>query len=75
MSRSKKKTKIHGITTAVSEKKNKRKANRKFRRMIRERLKSKGENLPALREVSNVWDFDKDGKIYKKNIPAKLMRK
>lgn len=75
MSRSKRKTKIHGITTAVTEKGNKRKANRKLRRIVKERLKLKKENLPKLRGISNVWDFDKDDKIYKKNIPAKLMRK
>ena len=75
MSRSKRKTQIHGITTAVSEKKNKRKANRKFRRMVRGSLKSKGENLPTLREVSNVENFAKDGKKYWKCISSKLMRK
>lgn len=75
MSRSKKKTKIHGITTAETEKSNKQKANRKLRRIVKERLKLKKENLPRLREVSDVWDFDKDGKIYKKNIPKELMRK
>ena len=75
MSRSKKKTKIHGITTAETEKGNKQKANRKLRRIVKERLKSKKDNLPKLREVSDVWDFDKDGKIYKKNMSEKLMRK
>ncbi len=40
MSRSKKKTKIHGITTATSEKENKQDANRKFRRIVKQKLKS-----------------------------------
>src|SRR5690554_3194821 len=45
---------IHGITTARSEKKNKRKANRIFRRMVKERLKSPEPELPEIRVVSNV---------------------
>ncbi len=64
MSRSKRKTPITGITTCESEKQDKRKANRKLRRKTREEIKKGNDTLPLLREVSNVWDFGKDGKWY-----------
>ncbi len=75
MSRSRKKTKIHGITIASSEKENKRGANRKFRRLTRQKIKSDDPVLPEMREVSNVWDFDKDGKRYNPNMTDKDLRK
>lgn len=75
MSRSRKKTKIHGITTARSEKKNKQQANRIYRRIVKERLKLPESELPEIRAISNVWDFDKDGKKYDSEIDEKLMRK
>ena len=59
MSRSKKKTPVTGMTTARSEKDDKRLANRKFRRVTR----IDPENAPALREVSDVWGMAKDGKV------------
>jgi len=60
MSRSRRKTPITGMTNARNEKQDKRKANRKLRRKTR----VDPENAPVLRGVSNVWSFDKDGKIY-----------
>jgi len=75
MSRSKKKTRIHGNTTAASEKEDKRKANRKLRRLVRERMRSRNEHLPRLREVSNVYSFNKDGKQFRREMDGKLMRK
>lgn len=54
MSRSKKKLKIQGITTAKSEKENKQDANKKFRRIVKQKLKSEETELPKLREVSDV---------------------
>lgn len=75
MSRSKKKTKIHGNTTAKTEKENKRDANRKFRRIIKQRVSSEEIELPKLREVSNVWCFDKDGKRYNTEMTHKDLRK
>ena len=75
VSRSKKKTKIEGITTAKSEKENKRDANRKFRRIIKQKINSGKTEMPKLREVSNVWDFDKDGKRYNLEIKEKQLRK
>lgn len=64
MSRSMYKTKKRGITTATSEKMEKQKANRKFRRITREQVKKGIEALPVIREISDVWVFSKDGKIY-----------
>ena len=75
MSRSKKKIKIQGITTANSEKKNKQEANRKFRRIVKQKLSVEENDLPEKREVSNVWSFDKDGKRYNSEMTDKELRK
>jgi hypothetical protein len=75
MSRSEKKTKIRGITTAKSEKENKQEANRKYRRIVKQKVKSKESELPKIKEISNVWSFDKDGKIYDSEMTDKDLRK
>jgi hypothetical protein len=76
MSRSKKKTPKAGITTAETEKENKRGANRKFRRISKIVLKkNKDEPTKKIREVSNVWAFDKDGKQFLKKPTKKDLRK
>jgi hypothetical protein len=75
MSRSKKHTAKTGITTAETEKENKRKANRKLRRKTKEQVKKRGTNLSQLREVSNVWTFNKDGKVFLKDATKKDLRK
>ena len=75
MSRSEKKNKIRGITTAKSEKENKQEANRKYRRIIKQKVKSNESELPEIREISNVWSFDKDGKIYDSEMSEKDLRK
>lgn len=62
MARSRKKTPIAGITTAVSEKQDKRLANRRLRIAVRHAISVDDEVIPLLREVSNLWSFDKDGK-------------
>ena len=63
MSRSRRKTPVLGITTAKSEKQDKRIANRKLRRLVNQRLACDAHGvMPALREVSNVWSMAKDGK-------------
>jgi len=62
MSRSHRHTPIVGWTLARSEKRDKRLANRKLRAAIREALHHENEVMPVLREVSNVWDFNKDGR-------------
>jgi len=66
MARSKKKHAVTGITCAETEKEDKRRARRKLRRINRvlAATATDVEDVPQklLREVSNVWMFDKDGK-------------
>ena len=64
MSRSYKHTTISAITTATSEKRDKQLANRRFRRISRHRVKIDKEPLIDLNEISDIWDFQKDGKRY-----------
>ena len=75
MSRSKIKIPISGITTAPSDKEGKRQANRAFRRNTRMEVLKGKEIVSLLREVSNVWSFPKDGKIYWKNLDVRYLRK
>jgi len=75
MSRSRKKTKIHGITTARSEKQDKRIANRRYRRTVKPKVKAGDVILPEIREISDIWLFEKDGKTYYKNMSDKDLRK
>jgi hypothetical protein len=75
MSRSVKKTKIRGITTATTEKKDKQDANRKYRRITKQKVKNDNEVLPEIREISNVWSFNKDGKIYDSKMTDKDLKK
>lgn len=72
MSRSKKHTPKFGITTAQTEKKDKRNANRKLRRIVKIQVKQDKDKLSKLREISDVWGFDKDGKKYLKTIQIKI---
>ena len=78
MSKSKKKTSIGGITTACSEKQDKRLYNRRYRHACRQILNTNSvcELLPHVREYSNPWSMDKDGKVWfdAAKFP-KLMRK
>ncbi len=75
MSRSRRKTPITGVTTAVTEKENKRDANRKLRRLNKIKIHKKDYDLFRLREISNVWAFDKDGKHYVKEPSKRSLRK
>jgi hypothetical protein len=78
MSKSKKRTSITGITTATSEKEEKRLYNRCYRRKCRMVLRAFDEDelFPILREHSNVWAMDKDGKNwFDSNLFPELMRK
>lgn len=81
MSRSRRHTPITGVTCSDSEKWEKRKANRKLRRLIREAVRKMVDSedepvLPEAREVSDVWDWSKDGKIYwGEDEDPKLFRK
>jgi len=76
MSRSYRNNSIIGWSTADSEKLDKRKANRRFRK------KSKYKDIRLMREVSEEYSFAKDGKQYfgrleesDPNLYEKLMRK
>jgi hypothetical protein len=83
MSRSYRHTPICGITTSKSDKPGKVLANRAFRAAERKTLGGSRDYdelvMPAVREISNVWSFPKDGKQYLKNRRAswyaKAMRK
>ena len=75
MARSYRRTPIFGITTSKSEKKDKRLANRRLRRAVRRAMLRDKETLPILREVSDVWNFDKDGRRYDRFASEEAMRK
>jgi hypothetical protein len=75
MARSYRRTPIFGITTSKSEKQAKRIANRRLRRAVRQAMLRGKEVLPRLREVSNLWSFDKDGRRYDRGAGAREMRK
>lgn len=72
MARSYKKNPVSAITCSDSEKEDKRFANRAYRRKVKEVLNTCNLSdivedeydliLPEIREVSDVWSFDKDGK-------------
>jgi len=69
MSRSVRKIKIFGHGGG-SEKQDKRIANRKLRRAVHA-----GDYDARIRDVSNVWDFNKDGKSYWRGATSEDMRK
>lgn len=72
MSRSKKHSPFFSYTTALSEKADKRFANRKLRHTVDQELDRIAKDpeiadevvLPEIRDVSDRWFFDKDGKHY-----------
>ena len=76
MSRSIRKTKIFG-NGGGSEKKDKRLANRMFRKLEKTKIAMQQfEKLPVyMSEVMNLWEMSKDGKNYWKNAEKKDMRK
>lgn len=78
MSRSRRKTPVTGITTATSEKQDKRSANRRIRQRVKRRLDENPETevVPLERETSNVWAMEKDGKLrFDPKLHPDLMRK
>ncbi|WP_266183367.1 hypothetical protein [Dyella humicola] len=75
MARSKKKTPIHGITSAVSEAQDKALWHRAYRRGERQRIQQDAD--PVLvdeNQYSSPWKMDKDGKVYVPDQPT-LLRK
>lgn len=86
MGKSRKHTSVTGNTCSASEKQDKIMAHRRMRRLARGRLhkhtvakltEEDAEDLPCrLREVSDVWTFDKDGKHrFDPRVDPELMRK
>ena len=72
MSRSKKKHPIRGITSASSEKEDKKMWHRAFRRKNTQLLLSEKQKspdaaeapFPIPKEMSDPWKMDKDGKVW-----------
>jgi hypothetical protein len=78
MSRSRRKTSVIGITRAESEKQDKREYNRRYRHTCKQFLNTDPEAapIPILREHSNIWSMDKDGKTrFDPTKDPELMRK
>jgi hypothetical protein len=77
MSRSVKKNPICGTTTVRSEKVDKIAAHRRERHAVRDRLRVEPltEVLPARREMSDVWTYSKDGKVFLANARLQDLRK
>lgn len=64
MSRSRKKSPFTSRTTSVSEKEDKRLYNRRYRHVVKQlmHIDPTADILPHLRDYSNPWAMDKDGK-------------
>ena len=77
MARSKRKTPITGITTAVSEKSDKVASHRRIRRVVKQAITPDLETpLPLERELTNTWSMAKDVKTYfDQKAHPRLMRK
>jgi hypothetical protein len=75
MSRSWIKNKIVGYTKKESEKRDKTIANKRYRRLVKVRIAKRSEVLPLIREISNIYQFDKDGKHYYAGMTKIEMRK
>jgi hypothetical protein len=75
MSRSFIKKKIVGYTKKETEKRDKTIANKRYRRLVKVRIAKRSEILPLIREVSNIYQFDKDGKHYYAGMTKLEMRK
>jgi hypothetical protein len=75
MSNSKRKIPIFPNCNAASEKFEKQKANRKIRRLVKEKLSKAESDLPKLREVSSKWNWSKDGKSYRIKLTEKQLSK
>lgn len=73
MSRSWKKSPVHGITCAESEKSDKKRWHRAYRRAAKQAI----ESDPPLhhREFSDPWSMAKDGKRYDGELRREWLRK
>ncbi|CAM3690989.1 hypothetical protein [Sphingobacterium prati] len=75
MSRSVRKTKIFGITNTESEKQDKRRWNRTFRKVCKKLIRLEKEAPIKVRSITEVWDGAKDGKRYDRGATKIKMRK
>jgi len=75
MSNSKRKHPILPNCIAVSEKAEKQLANRKLRRLVKEKLSDSNYELPDLKEVANNWNWPKDGKSYRSDLTKQQLTK
>jgi hypothetical protein len=76
MSRSRRSLPITGTTTAPSDKRDKQKANRLVRRQVRAAIARDPDGvLPHRRELSDPWQFDKDGKLWHLDGDPRWLRK
>lgn len=78
MSRSRRRTPIHGITAATSDKCWKQSASRKQRRKVRSLLKATldGDRFAGKRwDTDNPWSAPKDGKFWFGSERPDLLRK
>jgi len=75
MSRSIRKTKIFGYTTAETDKQDKRRWNRVFRKVSKNLIRLEKEAPVKIQDVTSVWDGSKDGKQYYHGATKKDMRK
>jgi hypothetical protein len=75
MSNSKRKHPIFPNCIAGSEKAEKQKANRKLRKLVKEKLSKSIYELPELKEVADNWNWSKDGKSYRFNLTKKQLSK
>ena len=62
MSRSYRKNPAGGVTTCQSEKQDKRRGNRSYRKRVRMAILCNLEVMPVLNEFYRVWNMGKDGK-------------
>ena len=75
MSRSVRKTKIFGITTAQTEKQDKRRWNRTFRKVCKKLIRLEKEAPVKMHGVTNIWDGVKDAKQHYRGATKKDIRK
>lgn len=75
MSNSKRKHPIFPNCITASEKAEKTQANRKLRRLVKEKLSDSNYDLPDLKEVADKWNWSKDGKSYRFNLTEKQLIK
>jgi hypothetical protein len=75
VSRSRKKISILGFSSSESEKKDKRMANRMFRRINKQLLHTGNDLVNDMNEIMTRWEMDKDDKRYVKDVSSKEMRK